>query len=37
MCQPYIESVAALSDDIDDEEMQEFPVLVGQQKWTFRD
>ena len=33
----YIESATTLFDYyIDDEETQEFPVIVSQKKWTFR-
>ena len=32
MCEHYIESATALSDDIYDEETQEFLVFVGRQK-----
>ena len=35
MLQPYIESATVLSDCYDDEELQEFPIFVGRQKWTF--
>ena len=34
MLLPYIESPTALSDYTDDEELQEFQVFVGWQKWT---